>query len=124
MAEPWFACLTRRVTFADGFVQSMSKVQDQTAQLTQDSEQVLPSRTSGAVRYNTLTVMNITIAISLCGLAVAVVGLLLSRFVSRAVKVKVHRALLGTSDCYFVTVTNVSLNREVEVTHVWFANRP
>jgi hypothetical protein len=44
----------------------------------------------------------------------------------RKVKVLVHRARFeaGGPDCYFVNVTNLSKNREVEITHVWFETNP
>jgi hypothetical protein len=62
--------------------------------------------------------------ISLGGLALGVIGLLLSRVVTRRVRVRVHKArFVGHSrygpECYFVNITNISLNREIEVTHVW-----
>jgi hypothetical protein len=44
----------------------------------------------------------------------------------RTLRVLVHRASFigGGPDCYFVNVTNLSTNREVEITHVWFATDP
>lgn len=66
--------------------------------------------------------MNTAILISLAGLAATVTGLVLSRRVTRRVRVKVHKAIFARHgfQCYFVNVTNLSLNREVEITHVWF----
>ncbi len=66
------------------------------------------------------------ILVGIGSLTVAVVGLWLSRRVQRRVQVKVHMAAFGGVPpiCYFVNVTNVSLNREVEVTHVWFESSP
>jgi hypothetical protein len=68
--------------------------------------------------------MSIATLISLVSLALGAIGLLLSRVVTRRVRVRVHRArFVGGSgygpECYFVNITNISLNREVEVTHVW-----
>ena len=43
------------------------------------------------------------------------------------VRVRVHMAFLNDSNatpCYFVNVQNVSPEREVTVTHVWFATEP
>lgn len=67
--------------------------------------------------------INPTTLISLGGLAIASLSLVLSRTVTRRVRVGVHRAMFANSDseCYFVSVTNLSLTREVEITHVWFA---
>jgi hypothetical protein len=45
----------------------------------------------------------------------------------RHVRVLVHRAFFqvpGSSECFFIKVTNLSASREVEVTHVWFATEP
>jgi hypothetical protein len=69
--------------------------------------------------------MSLTLMISLGGLVIAVVSIVLSRIVTRRIHVKVHRAIFFNDsvdgpECYFVNVTNVSLNREVEITHVWF----
>lgn len=69
--------------------------------------------------------MSTGIIISLASLALGVIGLVLSRLVTRRVRVGVHKAsfvdgLAHGQECYFVTVTNLSPNREVEVTHVWF----
>ena len=69
--------------------------------------------------------MNITILISIAGLVIAVASLVISRIVMRRVRVLVHRAHFVQSggrepDAYFITVTNLSLNREVEITHIWF----
>jgi hypothetical protein len=64
--------------------------------------------------------------VSVCGLLVAVTSFVLSRTVTRRVRVRVHRAsfvqdgLGPVPQYYFVNVTNLSLNREVELTHVWF----
>ena len=68
--------------------------------------------------------MTTTVLISLCGLVVTVVSFLVSRMVTRKVRVTVHRAVFvgsvaGESDHYFINVTNLSLNREVEITHIW-----
>jgi len=39
-------------------------------------------------------------------------------------RVLCHRGFLPTNtDCYFVNVTNLSLKRDLEVTHVWFECR-
>jgi len=69
-----------------------------------------------------------TLVVSILGLIVPLAIFVLSRIVTRKVQVKVHRALFyGTSvssECYFVNVTNESLTREVEVTHVWFQSLP
>src|SRR5712692_10678421 len=67
--------------------------------------------------------MSTATLLSLGGLVLGVVGLLLSRVVTRQVRVRVHKARFVraiTQECYFVNITNISLNREVEVTHVWF----
>ena len=70
--------------------------------------------------------MSTAILISLASLTLGVLGLMLSRLVTRRVRVQVHRAsfldggLIHGQECYFVTVTNLSLSREVEITHVWF----
>jgi hypothetical protein len=69
--------------------------------------------------------MNATFVIGGCSLFVAVVGLILSRTVTRRVRVTLH---LGFADhgsfprppYYFINVTNISLTREIEVTSVWF----
>lgn len=69
--------------------------------------------------------MSTATLISISGLVLGIVGLILSRIVTRRVRVRVHRAMfiepsgIG-EECYFVNVTNVSLNRAVEITHVWF----
>lgn len=46
----------------------------------------------------------------------------------RRVQVRVHRADAftdgGKVDCYFVNVTNLSPQREIVVTHVWFETTP
>lgn len=80
--------------------------------------------------------MNLALIVSIAGLVVAAIGLFLSRIVTRKVRVRVHRAAFvkdsphgmtlqpQTPECYFVNVTNISLNREVEITHVWFACSP
>ncbi len=69
--------------------------------------------------------MTATLLISLGGLLIAALTLVISRRVARKDQVLVHRAkFLGSGteepDCYFITVTYLSLNREVEITHVWF----
>jgi hypothetical protein len=69
--------------------------------------------------------MSTATLISFGGLALAVIGLVLSRVVTRRVQVRVHKARFFDGldygpECYFVNVTNISVNREVEVTHVWF----
>jgi hypothetical protein len=69
--------------------------------------------------------MSTATIISLGGLVLGFIGLLLSRVVTRRVRVRVHKARFVDSlsygpECYFVNVTNISLNREVEITHVWF----
>jgi hypothetical protein len=68
--------------------------------------------------------MSTATLISLGSLAIGVIGLVLSRVVTRRVRVRVHKARFFDGaygpECYFVNVTNVSVNREVEVTHVWF----
>jgi hypothetical protein len=70
--------------------------------------------------------------ISLIGLALAAISLVVSRIVTRRIRVTVHAATFVESTAdgflsayfggvyYFVNVTNLSLNREVEITHVWF----
>ena len=68
--------------------------------------------------------MNVGTLIGIVSTAVAVTGLILSRIITRRVRVKVHRAfpLEGNAhgpECYYVNVTNLSHSREVEVTHVW-----
>ena len=69
--------------------------------------------------------MNPGLVISFVGLAISIAAFVLSRIVLRRVRVRVHRAFFdGGQECYFVNVTNVSLNREVEVTHVWFDLSP
>jgi hypothetical protein len=42
------------------------------------------------------------------------------------IRVLVHRAVLlhNYTGCYFMNVTNKSLSRDVETTHVWFAGDP
>jgi hypothetical protein len=44
----------------------------------------------------------------------------------RNVRLTVHQAVhLGLQrNCYFLTVTNLSRDRDVEITHVWFATTP
>jgi hypothetical protein len=44
----------------------------------------------------------------------------------RRLRLTVHRAFFTASDqeCFFVNVTNVSKDREVEITHVWFDCTP
>lgn len=84
--------------------------------------------------------MNLTVMLSIAGLLLTLAGLILSRTITRRVRVTVHRAdfvdvsahattktalqLTAAPECYFVNVTNISLNREVEVTHVWFECSP
>src|SRR5437764_1491649 len=73
--------------------------------------------------------MTSPVLLGIVGLIVTIIGIVLSRIVTRRVKVSVHRASFADGniygpDCYFVNVTNVSLNREVEVTHVWFECSP
>jgi len=42
-------------------------------------------------------------------------------FNRRRLRVRVHRAFLGTGEeCFFVNLTNRSSKRDLEVTHVWF----
>ncbi len=40
----------------------------------------------------------------------------------RRLRVLVHRAFLTATgqECFFVNVTNLSHNREIEITHIWF----
>ena len=47
-------------------------------------------------------------------------------FDRRRVRVLVHRAVFVDSlrECYFVNVTNLSRDRDVEVTHIWFECDP
>src|SRR5262245_12588493 len=44
----------------------------------------------------------------------------------RRVRLTVHRAFFkGTyRECFFVNVTNVSEDREIEITHIWFDCKP
>jgi hypothetical protein len=45
----------------------------------------------------------------------------------RTVRVLVHRAYFqvpGAPEMFFIKVTNVSKQREVEITHIWFATEP
>jgi hypothetical protein len=43
----------------------------------------------------------------------------------RNAQLLVHRAYLWTGrECYFLNVTNLSRDREIEITHVWFAVEP
>lgn len=46
----------------------------------------------------------------------------------RRLRVTVHRAYFSKTDprvwAYFINVTNISRNRDVEITHVWFATEP
>jgi hypothetical protein len=44
----------------------------------------------------------------------------------RKVQVLVHHASFAQSGrpCYFINITNLSREREIEVTHVWFAVEP
>lgn len=49
--------------------------------------------------------------------------------ITRLVEVRVHRASFVNGnvygpDCYFINVTNLSPDREVEITHVWFEWSP
>ena len=66
--------------------------------------------------------MNTATILSIGGLTLTVISIALSRVVSRRLRVLVHRAgFVGIEgESYFIDVTNVSLNREVEITHVWF----
>src|SRR6266851_3087233 len=69
------------------------------------------------------------VLLSILGLIATIITIILPRIVTRRVRVRVHRASFADGniygpDCYFVNVTNVSLNREVEVTHVWFECSP
>ena len=69
--------------------------------------------------------MSTTTLIGCVSLILAAIGLALSRVVTRRVRVTVHRAMFRDRltfgpECYFVNVTNHSLSREVEITHVWF----
>ena len=71
--------------------------------------------------------MNPAIIFSIVGVAISAVGIVLSRTVTRRVRVRVHRASFVGSpgpESYFINVTNMSLNREVEITHVWFECSP
>jgi hypothetical protein len=48
-------------------------------------------------------------------------AVLLAFFNRRRLRVRVHRAFLGTGEeCFFVNLTNRSSKRDLEVTHVWF----
>src|SRR5262249_2349672 len=49
-----------------------------------------------------------------------------SRRIHRRLSVTVHRASFvnDPTEYYFVNVTNLSLNRELEITHVWFEMDP
>jgi hypothetical protein len=43
----------------------------------------------------------------------------------RSARLLVHRSYLPTGrECYFLNVTNLSRDRTIEVTHVWFATDP
>jgi hypothetical protein len=44
----------------------------------------------------------------------------------RKVRLTVHRAFFVASgrECFFINVTNLSKNRELEITHVWFEAKP
>jgi hypothetical protein len=44
----------------------------------------------------------------------------------RNIRLTVHRAFFTTTaqECFFVNVTNLSTNREIEVTHIWFDCKP
>jgi hypothetical protein len=44
----------------------------------------------------------------------------------RRVRLTVHRAFFITrgQECFFVNITNLSENREIEITHVWFDCTP
>ena len=44
----------------------------------------------------------------------------------RRVRLTVHRAFFVATDreCFFVNVTNLSKDRELEITHVWFDCKP
>ena len=44
----------------------------------------------------------------------------------RRVRFTVHRAFFISSgiECFFLNVTNISPKKEIEITHVWFDNKP
>ncbi len=44
----------------------------------------------------------------------------------RRIRLTVHRAFFVASgrECFFVNVTNLSSDREVEITHIWFDCKP
>jgi hypothetical protein len=43
----------------------------------------------------------------------------------RSARLLVHRGYFPTGrECYFLNVTNLSRDRDIEVTHVWFATDP
>lgn len=44
----------------------------------------------------------------------------------RRLKLAVHRGYLSTTgrECYFINATNLSRNRDLEITHVWFDSVP
>jgi hypothetical protein len=70
-----------------------------------------------------------TFIVSIVAVTLSALGLLLSRIVTRRVRVRVHRAIFVHEkvvgpECYFINVTNLSMSREVEVTHVWFECAP
>lgn len=61
------------------------------------------------------------------GLLLKLLGWLGSAFSGRRrVRVTVHRALFSGSkaEAYFINVTNLSSDRAVEITHVWFETDP
>ena len=82
--------------------------------------------------------MSPSLLISIGGFTLALLSFVLSRIVTRRVHVKVHRAafvedspfsatrlvLAASPEYYFVNITNVSLSREVEITHIWFDCTP
>lgn len=44
----------------------------------------------------------------------------------RRVRVLVHRAVFlnDREECFFITVTNLSRDRDLEITHIWFSSEP
>ena len=44
----------------------------------------------------------------------------------RRIRVLVHRAFIEDSqkEAFFITITNLTLDREIEVTHIWFNSHP
>lgn len=56
-----------------------------------------------------------------------IADLLVSAFLGRRqLRLMVHRAILldENKECYFINVTNLSHDREIEVTHIWFESDP